>query len=528
MAVGQRCSMRSCFVVAIGVAACSSGSSSTAPRGLAIVSGAGLTDSVLSVLPQPLVVQLHGSGVAGQPIRFQTTADKYGRSSTILQATDTTSVPFGTPNLSPMQVVDTTDVDGKAMVYVRLNEDAETARIIVSAPTFGITDTVSETATPGAPATLINQRDTAVSVGSTDSLHAYVADSYGNPRLGDAVTFSVVSGPVTISGTTVTGTALGLAVVSATAHAWTPSLTNISVVPQGTLAFGTHNGQLVVSNLDGSQARAFPVAGIGNVRWAPDGKSVAYDEGGPFSVGSAAVHVVNISDGTTTTIDSSAIGHYWPQFSRDGTWLYWTEIQSLTVGYASVLWRAHPDGTMKDSIPMTDSSWTSSPSPDGSQVVYSLLAYDGLRIITLANGTETTLPVQAYAPRWAPSGTQIAYLAISSGAGGPIDIINADGTGNTVIKSAQYDFGVDWSPDGQWLISQNDQTTQFDLINVTTGMTLPLPYTSSTTFAPAFGPLTSLSAAHVPGRGARPTFHAHLSESSLNRTSCPGCSVRPR
>jgi hypothetical protein len=507
----ERLSVRSLWLVTICLAACGGGSTPTGtPRtSLVIISGAGQTDTCLALL-QPLVVQLTGPGAAGQPIQFQTTVDKYGRSPVILQRTDTASIPFGTPNLLAMNLVDTTDASGKATVYMRLNEDApRTALISVSVPALGIADTVSETVIQGAPVGILQQNDTAVAIGSTDSLHAYVYDEFFNPRLADPITYQVVSGPVTVSGTTVTGATLGLAVVGATARGvLTPRLTNITVVPQGTLAFGNTNG-IVVSNLDGSQARAFPVAQVGNVRWSPDGTTIVYDNGSRgFSVGSLTLHAVTISDGTTTTIDSGAIGHYWPHYSRDGAWLYWTDILSGTLGYASVLWRAHVDGTMKDSIPGTDSSWTSSPSPDGSQLVYSLLTYSGLRIITLGTGAETTLPVQAFAPRWAPSGTQIAYLAISSGAGGPIDLINADGTGNRVVKANQYDFSVDWSPDGQWLIAQNDQTTTFDIINVATGMTLPLPFTGSTTWSPAFGPKSSLSASRVQHASAYPISHA--------------------
>jgi hypothetical protein len=492
---------RSLWLVTICLAACGGGSTPTGtPRtSLGVVSGASQTDTCLSLL-QPLVVQLTGPGAAGQPIQFQTTVDKDARSPVILQRTDTASIPFGTPNLPAMNLVDTTDANGKATVYMRLNEDApRTALISVSVPALGITDTVAETVMPGAPRGIFRQRDTAVAIGSTDSLHAYVYDQFGNPRLADPIAYQAVSGPITVSGTTVTGTSLGLAVIAATARGVsTPVPTNVVVVPVGTIAFGADTG-VVVSNLDGSQATVLaPASNPGNVRWAPDGQSIVYDQGSDgFSTGSAALHMVRISDGTMTTIDSSNIAHYWPQFSRDGTWLYWTGILNGINGYSSVLWRAHPDGTMKDSIPGTDGSWTSSPSPDGSQLVYSNLTYSGLGIFTLGTGTAMTLPVNAYAPRWAPSGTAIAYLAIGSGAGGPIDIINADGTGKRVIKTNTYDRGVDWSPDGQWLLAQNDQTAAFDIINVNTGMTLPLPFTNSNTWSPSWGPAGAYPISHA-------------------------------
>jgi Tol biopolymer transport system component len=115
----------------------------------------------------------------------------------------------------------------------------------------------------------------------------------------------------------------------------------------------------------------------------------------------------------------------------------------------------------------------------------------------LASSTETAFPVHGFAPRWAPNSASIAYLAISQGGGGPIDIIQSDGTGNRVVKANTYDFGLDWSPDGQWLISQNDSTTALDIINVNTGMTLPLPFTNSNTWSPSWGPASAYPISHA-------------------------------
>jgi hypothetical protein len=492
----ERLSLRSLLLVTIGLAACG-GSDAVVPHGLSIVLGAGQTDTVLSVLPQELVVALHEPGAAGQIVQFQSTTDTGSGCCeyfAFLQLTDTTSLSQYPGGPAP-QVAVTTDANGAARVYVRLNQFAQRGAIIVRVPVFGLVDTVPETATPGAPIRVQKQNDTAVVVGATDTLHAFVYDQYDNLRPNDTVTYHMISGPITLSGASVTGTALGLAAVSATARGAPPDTTKISVVPQGTIAFGNYSG-IVVSNLDGSQARVLPVQNVGNVRWSPDGKTIVYDQGSRgFSTGSTALYSVSISDGTTTTIDSGAVGHYWPQFSRDGTWLYWTDI--VGGGYSSVLWRAHPDGTMKDSIAGTDGSWTSSPSSDGSQLVYSDLTYSALHVFTLASSAETAFPVHGFAPRWAPNSASIAYLAISQGGGGPIDIIQSDGTGNRVVKANTYDFGLDWSPDGQWLISQNDSTTALDIINVNTGMTLPLPFTNSNTWSPSWGPASAYPISHA-------------------------------
>src|ERR1700722_2264486 len=90
----ERPSVRSLWLVTICLAACGGGSTPTGtPRtSLGVVSGASQTDTCLALL-QPLVVQLTGPGAAGQPIQFETTVDKYGRSGVILLKTDTSGIP---------------------------------------------------------------------------------------------------------------------------------------------------------------------------------------------------------------------------------------------------------------------------------------------------------------------------------------------------------------------------------------------------------------------------------------------------
>jgi Tol biopolymer transport system component len=63
-------------------------------------------------------------------------------------------------------------------------------------------------------------------------------------------------------------------------------------------------------------------------------------------------------------------------------------------------------------------------------------------------------------------------------------VINADGTGVRQVSADGRSYqalGLDWSPDGQWLVARSDSTV--DLIQVATGLTLPLGYATGYTLA---------------------------------------------
>lgn len=62
---------------------------------------------------------------------------------------------------------------------------------------------------------------------------------------------------------------------------------------------------------------------------------------------------------------------------------------------------------------------------------------------------------------------------------GAIWLIAADGSGSHQVSAPGRNClfrGLDWSPDGQWLVARSDST--IDLIHVATGLTLPLGYSA--------------------------------------------------
>jgi hypothetical protein len=96
-----------------------------------------------------------------------------------------------------------------------------------------------------------------------------------------------------------------------------------------------------------------------------------------------------------------------------------------------------------------------SPSPDGSQVVYSL--EDGLYIENVATGESHQIPntiSNDRIPYWSPDGTRIAFLRFESPTSQPnIYTINPDGTDTQRITQQTGDYYLlGWSPDSSALL----------------------------------------------------------------------------
>jgi Tol biopolymer transport system component len=85
--------------------------------------------------------------------------------------------------------------------------------------------------------------------------------------------------------------------------------------------------------------------------------------------------------------------------------------------------------------------------------------------------------IAGHSPSWSPTGDRIAYLDPQ---GYVLKVMNPDGTGVRQVGSADgsYAFGIDWSPDGKWIVAKNARIDRIELVNATTGVALPLGFTN--------------------------------------------------
>jgi len=463
-------------VLLFAVAACGS---STAPHtstprpNVYFLAGNQQTDTVQAVPAQALVVVIthNGSLVSNAVVQFQAVS----ADSTNPNAGDWVDVAPLSSFQPTSFVAETTNTQGEVDVDLYFGTRAGTAPLVVTVPALGYVDTAKFTVTAGGAAALRSgPADTAVYVNGTVNLHTAVVDRFGNPRT-DPVSYALLSGPAHLSGSTVTVTAIGRVAVAGTGNKTTDT-SYISGVPSGTMAASLDAGGIAVFNLDGSSYKTIFKMPAGTVVWAPSGSSLAFDEttGGGTSGGGAVLYGITTSGSITAIDNSGGPIDAWPAYSHDGTWIYYTKV----TGNFDI-WRVHPDGTADSLLSATAGSSPSefpSPSPDGTSVVYVVPYYETVEILNLSNGVSTPLgSILANSTAWSPNENVIAYNA-----NGIISIIHPDGTGQTALTGATYEYQLGWSPDGNWIVARNVNTRKIDLISATTpNLILPLGYTGA-------------------------------------------------
>jgi len=460
------------------------------PRsGLNIISGAGLSDTVGSILKPPLTVVLLDGNL--QPMSGQTV---YFNSGTVLVA------PIDDPGFVINRLPVITDASGQAAVWVEFSFSAGAGKVVIVAPS-GQSVNAYYTVLPGAPALVrADPSDTALYVGGSVTLRPFVTDAYGN-RLPVAPTYQyqTLSSALSISAPgKATGAAIGRGSVAVSALGFTDTVW-ASVVPKGRIAI--QEAYIVATNLDGSAFDTIPTPWTGrrSLDWSQVNGTFVYDV-------NASDYRDLISQDTTGQVhvvvtDPLMRNEQSPRYAHDGSYIYFSGIDSLTTCWG--VWRVHPDGTALEHVvadtlacgpyayqsgPAPD--YAPSPSPDGTRVAYlggRNIPYVGgiLHVRTLATGADTSLGAIGASPRWSPTGEWIAYDSL-----GTITLIHPDGTGHHALlyRGDNLNPAISWSPDGQWLVYTGfpyygcpDRTACFTglkIVQVATGLKLHLPYTA--------------------------------------------------
>ena len=448
----------------------------TGKKSLKILSGEGASDTVRAPGPYAaLVVEVRGDNgdpVSGTIVRFNSvlsadTLRKYEAGMYVCPLTVPTcagSEPyFGGPPSTFATA--TTGSDGLASVLVGFGTVAGTDGIAIEVPSLLLKDTAQFTVRPGnATRVAIFPRDTALLTGKTFTVRASAVDRYGNAR-SEPVSLSASNPAVaSVSGTTVTTHAIGRSGLIATVSLLPLDSTSVSVVPAGMMAWGG-NG-IFVSGFDGSGFKKLATVGF-VPSWVPQEDVLIYATGDAYS-GSPHLAIVNQAGVVTNVPYSSEVtsGEFYPRVSRDGAWIYFS---GRTLGCCGTwqLYRMRRDFTGMEMLSPDESytDWRADVSPNGTQLVYvSTRNGDvGIRIMDIATRQSRHLTSYAQSPVWSPNGTQIAFV------NGGLFVINPDGTGLRRVSPAglTYSETVDWSADGQWLVSSRGGVV---LVNVATGM----------------------------------------------------------
>src|SRR5438132_1228246 len=291
------------------------------PRsGLNIVSGANVSDTVLSIFKPPLTVQLLDRNL--QPMSGQTVY--FNTNGFVLVA------PIDDPGFVIDRLPATTDASGDASVWVEAKQYAATGKVVIVAPSGQSVD-LYYTVLPGAPALVrADPNDTTLYVGGSVTYRPFVTDAYSN-RLGVSPTYQYQSlnGALSISAPgKATGAAIGRGSVAVSALGFTDTVW-ASVVPEGRLA--AQHGYIMVMNLDGPSFDTIPGSFPGgrSLDWSAVNGTFVLDVNYPESL------ISMDSRGHTRRVvtDPRMRTEFYPRYAHDGSYVYFTGNDSVTTCY---------------------------------------------------------------------------------------------------------------------------------------------------------------------------------------------------
>ena len=460
------------------------GSDSTSPRrarGIVFVSGQNAADTAGALLAGPLLVEIHDSSGAPAPtgtvVRF-TTVTRKGSFTPEMTVEPLTGSTYTT------LAVGSTDAAGRTAVLVRLGFGAGDGRIAVSVPTLGLLDTARFTIRPAAPVRVtIAPADTTILSGKSFTFRGGAADQYGNTTT-DPITWVADSGGAVSNTGTFTATGPGRFRVVATGTKGS-AISHISGVPPFRLVAATSfPASVILVDADGSHPKALTTFSDGGI--GPHPTSIPRTSSIVFTTLEGGLQTLKVVDTNgvvrpffaTTPVRVTHEAE--PEATADGQWLFFSAYDSDCSLYRYCLYRARPDGSGAEPLwPFVGPSTTNTrpaPSPDGSKVAYmTAVTSINVRVLDIVNRSVSQWYVEGDRPSWSPNGQQIAFTGYS---GGPISLVNVDGSGKRVLTNHFYSSGapISWSPDGRWILAKG---TFYELIDSSTGIAMPLNFSAS-------------------------------------------------
>lgn len=479
------------------IAAC--GDDPVGPRGapeIRILSGVGTSDTIATRSTQQILVQVRdrrGHPLAGVEVHFADAAppvfNSLGQRLAFLLR--------GSYGWLVHSVVDTTDLAGRAEVWVDAWRLAGERVVEIALPAFDVVDTARFMVLPGAATGLaLEPRDTIVMVGTTSRLRGAVHDRADNARA-DAITWRLLSGEATLDGAGgITMPTAGFARVEASSGGWADTAVVFGARPATLSGFAVHTSvevSLLLLEIDGTRRRTVlreNIAVLGSddriPHWSPATRELYYqvlDAGR----GSSSIWAIDtLGNRRPLLAQGSMRWQYRPQPSLDGKWIYF--YGNRDPGTDTALWRARPDGSLVEGLASgrtgTDTDMHPAPSPDGTRIVFTSFRAGSnvasLYILELASGRVTPLGVAGYMPRWSPTGERIAYF---DWVRDQLRVVDAGGANDRALgPSLGYPFS--WSPDGRWIVGRGGNPG-FVIVDANTGDRVRVPG-SDGLFSPAW------------------------------------------
>ena len=266
--------------------------------------------------------------------------------------------------------------------------------------------------------------------------------------------------------------------------------------------FSDRNGNAEIYTMDSAGANqtrlTFNTADDWDPEWSPDGTKIVFQS---WRDGNAEIYVMH-SDGTNqTNMTRHPAEDAHPSWSPDGTKIVFCSDRH-SLGGAHDLYSMDADGSDCVRLDQTEQhEWYPAWSPDGI-IVYSFSPADGVWDImmcdpnTLSGGWCPAGPGGAggHQPAWSPDSRRLALWkdpSVSGLGGRHIFVINADGTGATVVTSGDGEDNCDpsWSPGSRILFASNqDGDFEICVVNPDGSNEQQLTHNSDDDFHPAWNP----------------------------------------